>query len=105
MDKTTKRAKDLYTGLCGTCDMANGCTYLSTPRRPVLQCLEYEEASAVEGASRHNGVAAAGRSRLGVTVKGARVRQEPGLCSTCEVRATCTFPNMEGGVWFCEEYK
>jgi hypothetical protein len=27
-----------------------------------------------------------------------------GLCINCDDRASCQFPIVEGGVWFCEEY-
>lgn len=28
-----------------------------------------------------------------------------GLCATCELCETCTFPRPESGVWRCEEYR
>ena len=28
-----------------------------------------------------------------------------GLCTTCELRETCTFTRPESGVWRCEEYR
>jgi hypothetical protein len=28
-----------------------------------------------------------------------------GLCTTCDKRATCTFPKADGGVWHCEEFE
>ena len=31
--------------------------------------------------------------------------RELGLCANCDVRATCTFPKPQGGVWFCAEYE
>ncbi len=31
--------------------------------------------------------------------------REPGLCGWCDNRATCTFPRVSGGTWFCEEYQ
>jgi hypothetical protein len=27
-----------------------------------------------------------------------------GLCLNCANRASCLFPIVEGGVWYCEEY-
>ncbi len=27
-----------------------------------------------------------------------------GLCLNCDNRASCRFPIVDGGVWYCEEY-
>ncbi|MBX3393880.1 MAG: hypothetical protein KF841_00790 [Phycisphaerae bacterium] len=34
-----------------------------------------------------------------------RATSAKGLCATCELRETCTFPRPESGVWRCEEYR
>ena len=91
MQEAMRHAGHSQTGLSRTCDAAGTCTYPVADGRPVLRCLEYEEASEAGCLSGGNGHRA-GRSRLGVTVMRPAVRAEPGLCSTCDLRAGCTFP-------------
>ena len=39
------------------------------------------------------------------TDRGEKEVQYKGLCSTCEIRETCSFPKPEWGVWQCDEYR
>lgn len=42
------------------------------------------------------------------TAPGARTTPDvatlQGLCQTCELRTSCGFPRLPGGVWHCEEF-
>lgn len=88
-----------YGGLCSTCKNSLECTYPRDPKRPVLQCEEFEGVTKVSEKP----------SKTKITlVKEAKFNAEEelkGLCKLCEKRLTCTFPKPEGGVWHCEEYE
>jgi hypothetical protein len=86
-------------GLCTGCALGPDCTY--PKRQPVMSCLEFEELSGI-GTNGSNGHSWHGAARLGVTIETA---SRPGLCRTCDLEPTCTFPKHPGGVWFCEEYR
>ena len=92
-------------GLCSNCKQAPACTYAKDPRRPVLQCDEYECAESAP-------IRSTGKDSLAATVlqKAPEAEEEDsskymGLCSNCENREACVFPKPEGGVWRCEEYR
>lgn len=86
-------------GLCSTCANAPTCTFPRDPARPVLQCEEFEvHASPPAKAASEKTSPPPGPDR-GEKAAG----EYAGLCSTCEDRETCTYPNGEGGVWQCEE--
>ncbi len=89
-------------GLCATCNEASSCVYAKNAQRPVLYCEMFDDSS---------------RSQETVIVdKAVKSPSEPavqsgehttfkGLCINCDNRKTCTFPQPEGGVWHCEEYR
>lgn len=97
-----KKPGAYFLGLCGTCDNQATCTYPKVPRRPVMQCLEYEELA--ETAPPRRAPARSQRAQPGVDERSTGVRTGRGLCPDCELRETCTFPRLPGGVWFCEEF-
>ena len=98
MQKRVKEQRETYIGLCKTCEKAEICTYQRHPRQVVLNCLEFEDISETSTPP------AASRARLGIVLEEQRDQHEPGLCAQCEQRVHCTFPHIEGGVWFCEEF-
>ena len=87
-----------YRGLCSTCKNASSCTFSRDPDIPVFYCEEFE----IEKP-------AGGRERLKETESYIKESKDStkfiGLCSDCENRQTCVFPEPEGGVWHCEEYR
>lgn len=89
----------VYRGLCSTCKNASECTYPRDPKRPVLQCEEFEGVTKISEKS--------SRTNISLVKKRAPKTDEAvnGLCKLCEKRLTCTFPKPEGGVWHCEEYE
>ena len=98
MPKSVKRARMTFTGLCTTCVNNPSCTFPRNASVPVMQCLEFQGDIRVDGRranSGHSTSAPAPDPAL----------REPGLCSWCENRPTCTFPKSEGGVWSCEEFQ
>jgi hypothetical protein len=92
-----------YRGLCSTCKHASECTFPRDPKRPVMQCEEFEGILyAPEEISR------AYTQFIGEeapTTYEEKPTQLKGLCKLCEKRATCTYPKPEGGVWHCAEYE
>jgi hypothetical protein len=90
-------------GLCLSCRNAPTCTFLRDPKRPVLQCDEFDGFESPLRRSKnfpHESImdfkSNPGKKGLG---------SYKGLCSICEDRETCTYPKPEGGVWHCEEYR
>ena len=87
----------IYRGLCATC--ANGalCTFPRDPKRPVMNCDEFE--------GYEKGVKTV-HAAPSAAMEEAHPKDEKykGLCSNCENRQGCTFPKPEGGVLNCEEY-
>jgi hypothetical protein len=45
----------------------------------------------------------------GMPTKSAKSSEQPqqsmGLCTSCALRLTCTYPRSKQGVWQCEEYE
>ncbi len=109
MERFADIRRAAHPGLCLTCDNQKGCLYPRMRQRPVLQCLEYEELS--EGDAEHTpapqerGPRGRAHKTLGISLSAEPRRTEPGLCADCELRATCTYPRLPGGVWFCEEFR
>jgi len=113
--KTRKRAAKpseisetlLFTGLCATCGIVDGCVSAKNSGYPVVECEEY----AVDGRtfSETVKVAAPSHTRKAVSApQKSSVALEcaiEGLCGTCALKSDCTFPKLEGGVWHCEEYR
>lgn len=99
MPKSARLARETFLGLCTTCANVPGCTLAGNRRVPVMQCLEFAGENATIAAVRPTRPTAA---RAEETSPFAR---EPGLCSWCEIRETCTFPKSPGGVWSCEEFR
>ncbi len=99
------QAKQKASGLCSCCRCFETCTYPKDPPRPTLQCEEFDGIvpSPLKTALHAEAVpAVVGRkSEPCVADHGS----DPGLCSLCENRPTCTYPKPEGGVWHCEEYR
>ncbi len=91
-------------GLCGVCAKAARCLYLCKAGGPLLQCDEFElDRLPLSRASGQR--PAPGGARLGVAAAEEDSEAYTGLCRDCENRADCTFPQPEGGVWRCEEYR
>ena len=94
-----------YQGLCSCCTFALACTYNRNPERPVLQCEEFE--GIVYSSDQRN--KPKNVLPLNFTTSplpsGTPSQDYKGLCTTCEERATCTYPKPEGGVWHCEEFR
>ena len=113
LKKVVKKAhmSDLYTqkgfdqGLCSCCIGAATCTYPKTPGRPILECEEFDGILAPPlGLVPPRSVAPLNPARQ-ASPRGSDFKEYRGLCSNCELRATCTYPKPEGGVWHCEEYE
>lgn len=81
--------------LCSTCEYVRTCSHRSTPDEPISSCEEFVEY--VSACPRN--VPQTARERG--SGSGAFAA---GLCASCQLRWTCTFPKPEGGVWHCDEY-
>jgi len=100
MGKPTMSTKTKPSGICLTCKHCDSCMYPRDPRRPVLQCEEYEAWESPPARS-----AVARTQRLPAAQKGRAAHAElKGLCVNCDNRDHCKYPKPEGGVWHCEEY-
>ena len=99
----SRKEEDL--GICSSCKSASTCTYTKDPRRPVLQCEEFEgyEPRPMRPIAKNILLTTAPEFRANAEEKNSG--KYKGLCSICEDRKTCTFMKPEGGVWHCEEYR
>jgi len=96
-----------YSGLCSTCEKASRCTFPRDPRRPVRHCDEFDggcgPSAALAREERELGGSPA--AAAGTATGGTDKCRYKGLCKTCELLPSCTYPKPEGGVWHCDEYK
>jgi len=92
-------------GLCSCCRCFKTCTYPKDPQQPTLQCEEFDGIvpSPLKAVSHVEAWPGVPEKKPGTRADG--LAPDPGLCSLCEDRATCTYPKPEGGVWHCEEYR
>lgn len=81
-------------GLCANCANLRTCSYAS-PVNDTWFCEEY-----IFEKSETTGL-------LGepLPVMNNIASSRTGLCTNCESREGCTFPQPPGGVWFCGEYR
>ena len=92
-------------GLCSCCNSFKTCTYAKDPKRPILQCEEFD--GIVPPSLKmipHGKIVPKGFEKT-PTPSISELAPYRGLCSLCEDRLTCTYPKSEGGVWHCEEYR
>ncbi len=85
-------------GVCPACRFGPDCIYATTGHRPILQCEQFELALPAASSRQASPVARTAAGEYG----GHRLA---GLCSNCEFRDACIYPEPEGGVWRCEEYR
>jgi hypothetical protein len=95
------RRADAPLGLCQTCEKAGRCTYPGRNDHVVLHCLEFEELSMAEQPPEPR----AWHMTVGAGISAVQPTPHGGLCATCDLRATCTFPHGPEGSMFCEEYR
>lgn len=84
-------------GLCSTCAVLGTCAHVVIAKKDVLFCEEFEE-------SPGPGLPEVAVMAVAVTTSERGIRAL-GLCRNCELRASCTLPGSEAGVWHCEEYR
>ncbi len=93
-------------GICSTCDNAETCSYLKLFGPPLFYCDEHEGVlGCVEErvGSLESSSSKEEKEALPPSPQEAETKYK-GLCKNCAIRATCTYPKPEGGVWHCEEY-
>ena len=88
--------------LCSTCKNALSCTFPRDPDKPAVYCEEFEieEPPPIRIAEEERP-----KATEPYVAEGRDSTRFIGLCSDCENRQTCVFPEPEGGVWHCEEYR
>ena len=92
-------------GVCLCCKAVSACTYAKDPRRPALQCEDFEGYEPRRGATVMTNSLAANDPKWGFDVEKRDSRKHKGLCSICEDYDSCILSKPEGGVWHCEEYR
>ena len=99
-EKQTASDSHAPRGLCAFCTRAADCTFPRQPGRPVMFCEEFE------GETLTTKKTPAPKSESDAKARKSGPSKElRGLCRTCELRDTCTYPKPEGGVWHCEEFR
>ena len=93
--------KKKYSGLCTTCINDSTCKMPRAVSLPVESCEEYV-CEKPTPADMHAHKYYAQKNEVELAKAAA---QEMGLCSNCENRETCTFPNARKNVQHCEEYQ
>jgi hypothetical protein len=87
-------------GLCVSCNLAEGCTYQSGSKTPVHYCEEFTETGPkVQTMFRKI------PSQLAPKEEYKHIAGLKGLCVNCDFRETCQHGISEGGVWHCENYR
>lgn len=94
-----------YRGLCASCRNANDCTYPRNSDMPVLQCDEFEPVPLPQFRMSEKSVLRAVDSIIKSAMNDEESSKFTGLCKSCNLRITCTYPKQEGGVWRCEDYE
>jgi hypothetical protein len=89
-------------GLCSTCRNASDCTFHGDSSKPMMHCEEFE---CEEPCQTDVFVGEKPSQSEMLVAKGRESDLSMGLCSDCEGREDCCFPNVDGGVWHCEEYR
>ncbi|MBI2893958.1 MAG: hypothetical protein HYY06_10430 [Deltaproteobacteria bacterium] len=84
-------------GLCSTCAVVGTCAHVVTAKKDVLFCEEFEASPSPRPPEAAVMAVAATASETGIRALG--------LCRNCELRASCTLPGSDAGVWHCEEYR
>lgn len=87
-----------WRGLCCDCVKFDTCTFPRDPARPVWGCDEYVSCDPLNPVHEP--------APLPATLAapdGAAPGELKGLCRTCALAPTCTFPKPPGGVWQCDE--
>jgi len=92
-------------GICLCCKTVSICTYTKDPRRPVLQCEDFEAYEPRRVVTMVKDILATNDPIPESYVEKKDSSKHEGLCGICEDHDTCTFTKPEGGVWHCEEYR
>ena len=88
-------SENISESICTTCIHSKTCIYYASSRYPVLFCEEFSSgAPAVDKIP-----------QIRTEKQTEHTAKARGLCANCELRDTCTFPNKEAGIWYCEEYR
>ena len=96
--------KATRSGICSTCKHAPTCCYQKDPRRPVLQCEEFEPDEPPPRERPAKQASLPRSSEVGRGPRKGKLGNLKGLCVDCDNRGTCMYPKPESGVWHCEEY-
>ncbi len=91
-----------YYGLCSTCNHAPGCASAQDPNTPVFYCEEFDDYEPSAPRLARGEVHPPGAPS---TVEAVNTNRPMGLCANCENCQNCAFPEPEGGIWHCEEYR
>ena len=101
----THVAEATSTGLCITCRNEPSCMY---PRNSVEAVHQCEEFQAFEFPFwMEKGIDPTTEERLSAPQASVTTSRSvlKGLCQTCALAESCTYPKHEAGVWHCEEFE
>ena len=95
------------TNICQTCIYASECVHYQNCQiacKQIWFCENFDNTSALQAAENEKIYSEERYSQPSKTGIEAIPGRMKGLCINCENRASCLFPIVEGGVWYCEEY-
>jgi hypothetical protein len=100
-------AQPQNTNICQTCIYASECVHYQNNQiacKPIWFCENFDNTTSLQVAENeeiYSEERSSQSSKPGIEAIPGRMK---GLCINCDNRASCLFPIVEGGVWYCEEY-
>lgn len=94
--------------ICQTCIHAPECVHYRNCQiacRPIWFCENFDDQAPLHAPENRGVYAEAQSFKSSIPGPQAIPGRMQGLCLNCEDRAACRFPVVEGGIWYCEEYR
>jgi hypothetical protein len=101
------KAQPQNTYICQTCIYAPECAHYQNSQiacKPIWFCENFDNITSLQVAENKKIYSEEQSSQASNPVIEAISGRMKGLCINCANRASCIFPIVEGGVWYCEEY-
>jgi len=101
------KAQPQNTYICQTCIYASECVHYQNSQivcNPIWFCENFDNRTSLQVAENKKIHSEEQSSQSSNSVIEAIPGRMKGLCINCGDRASCLFPIVEGGVWYCEEY-
>jgi hypothetical protein len=101
------KAQPQNTNICRTCIYASECVHYQNNKiacKPIWFCENFDNRTSLQVAENEEIYPEEQLSQASNPSIEPIPGRMNGLCLNCRDRASCLFPIVEGGVWYCEEY-